>query len=346
VLPDEVRGTLLGAYDLGDWLVWQRTPKGSSNVSFFVTTSSGKYVLRCSNSRKSEASLRFEVRLIEYLRRRGYPAPEIIPSREGEAYAQNGGSFYLMTAFIPGGRYDPSNREHLLAAGRGLGRYHRLVRDLPGPYYCRPFPLPHLGPHGLGVLAEVDRLAQRFLSAEERNRLGESLANLRDQFPRVQREVAELYPRLSQLVIQGSFGRSALLFDGAMLTGVVDYDRAALEIRGLDLVYAIKAFCRSADEHRDEYWIGLDYGRCRAFLAAYREEESLPREETHALPLIFRGQRLVKVLHKCGNLLAKNAVVPQQLKDVRKLALMAEREASRLRWLEAHSNDLLAAFLD
>jgi hypothetical protein len=42
----------------------------------------------------------------------------------------------------------------------------------------------------------------------------------------------------------------------------------------------------------------------------------------------------------------KDAIVPQQAKDMRKLATMAEREAIRLRWLEAHNEDLRAAFLE
>src|SRR3954452_20533366 len=87
VLAGEASDALARAYDLGDWLTWQRTPKGSSNVSFFVTTSRGRYVLRRSNSRKSDASLRSEVSLIAYLRRQGYPAPEVVPTRRGEGYA-------------------------------------------------------------------------------------------------------------------------------------------------------------------------------------------------------------------------------------------------------------------
>ena len=106
------------------------------------------------------------------------------------------------------------------------------------------------------------------------------------------------------------------------------------------------AFCHINDRGRNDYRVGYDYGRCRDFLAAYRAEEPLPQEEATALPLLCRGQRLLKVLKKCSNFLAKNAVVPQEVKDVRKLATMAEREATWLRWLEGHGEDLRAAFLD
>ena len=37
---------------------------------------------------------------------------------------------------------------------------------------------------------------------------------------------------------------------------------------------------------------------------------------------------------------------PQEPKDVRKLATKIEQETARLLWLETHSADLLAAFVD
>src|SRR5919198_5182447 len=154
VLSGEERDALARAYDLGDWLTWQHTPKGKANASFFVTTSRGRYVLRRSRSRKSDASLRSEVSLIAYLRRQGYPAPEVIPARRGEGYAAHDGTFYLLTAFIPGGPYDPANPRHLRAAGGGLGRYHRLARAFPPPSASPPPPPPPpLGARGPRPLA-------------------------------------------------------------------------------------------------------------------------------------------------------------------------------------------------
>ena len=126
----------------------------------------------------------------------------------------------------------------------------------------------------------------------------------------------------------------------------MDYDRATHGLCGMDLAYTVKAFCRIHDQHREEYRVGFDYSRYRALILAYREVEPLAREEIQALPMIFREQRLVKVLNKCNNLLTKDAIVPQEAKDVRKLATMAAREAIRLRWLEAHGEDLRAALLD
>jgi Ser/Thr protein kinase RdoA (MazF antagonist) len=346
LLPDEVIEMLRGAYDIGDWLSWERILEGRSNHSFFVTASSGNYVLRRSNTRKNAEAVRFEVRIIDHLRERGYPAPQIIPTRWGERYVEHHGLFYLMSAFITGSPYDPENPEHLLAAGDGLGRYHRLVSTLSGPYYAhRSSLLTNLGSDGIGVLDEVKRLAEPFLDIEERKRLQDSVSYLQNQFVGVSRAIGEVYPGLSKLVIHGSFGRSTLIFAGDTLIGVVDYDRARFEVRAMDLAVTIKGFCRD-DKSGEDYWVGLDYARCRDLLAAYREVETLPKEELRALPLIFRGQHLGKVRERCENLVNKNAVVPQEDKEVRRKVTKVEKETARLRWLETYGTDLVAAFVD
>jgi homoserine kinase type II len=346
VLPDEAIEILRRSYDIGDWLSWERILEGRSNHSFFVTASTGNYVLRRSNPRKDAEAVRFEVRLIDHLRERGYPAPRIIPTRGGEPYVEHDGLFYLMTAFIAGSSYDPENPEHLLAAGDGLGRYHRLVSTLSGPYYPhRSSLLINLEPEGIGVLDEVKRLAEPCLDIEERNRLQDSVSYLQNQFVGVHRAIVEVYRGLSKLVIHGSFGGSALLFAGDTLSGVLDYDRARFEVRAMDLAVTIKDFCRDVDSGED-YWVGLDYARCRDLLAAYGEVEPLPKEELRALPLIFRGQHLAKVQKRCENLVKKNAVVPLEEKDVRRKVAKVEKETGRLRWLETHVADLLAAFVD
>ena len=291
--------------------------------------------------------MQFEVQLIGYLRERGYAAPAIIPTRGGEEYVEHNGTFYLITAFIPGSPYDPEDTRHLLAAGRGLALYHQLVKDFPGPPYYRSSPvLNSLGPTGVRSLTQVGPLASHFLSADEQKHLESAFSYISRQFIGVQREMAEIYPSLNKLIIHGSFGRSALIYDRERLIGIVDYDRATHGIRAMDLAYTIKAFCRIHDQYSEDYRVGLDYERCRDLVLAYQEVEPLAREEIRALPLIFREQRLVKVLNKCNNFLMKDAIVPQQAKDMRKLATMAEREAIRLRWLEAHNEDLRAALLD
>jgi homoserine kinase type II len=334
-------------YDIGEWFTWDRTPTGYTNHSFFITTSTGKYVLRRSNmhwkTRKGADAMKFEVRLIGHLRECGYPAPQIIPTREGDRYFAHQGAFYLMTAFIVGAPYDEQNTAHLLVAGEALGRYHRLVRTLSGPSYASP---PILGPRAISTLDRAEHLVAPFLSAEEREHLRNQTSYLRSQFASIPRAVAERYPALNKQVIHGSFSATSLIFTGDALAGVLDYDRARFEAVATDLAIAIRSFClhRGRNERR---WADLDYTRCRDLLAAYQGVEPLPEEELRALPLILRQHFAIKALKRCDNLLWRNTIAPQEAARARrKLAKRLEKGAARLRWLEEHSRELVAAFGD
>jgi homoserine kinase type II len=333
-------------YDIGEWFTWDRTPTGYTNHSFFIAASTGKYVLRRSNMhwkiRKGADAMRFEARLIEHLRERGYPAPRIIPTREGDRHFTHQGAFYLMTAFIAGDPYEEGNTAHLLAAGEALGRYHRLARTLSGPSYASA---PILEPRAISALDRAEHLVAPFLSAAERRHLRNQTSYLRSQFASIPRALAEGYPALNKQVIHGSFSESCLIFAGDALAGVLDYDRARYEAVATDLAIAISSFCHH--KGRDErYWIDLDYTRCRDLLAAYQEVNPLREEELRALPLILRQHSAIKALKRCDNFQWRNTVAPQEEARARKLAKRLEAGAARLRWLEEHSRELVAAFVD
>ena len=81
-------------------------------------------------------------------------------------------------------------------------------------------------------------------------------------------------------------------------------------------------------------------------MSAYGEVERLPAVEVAALPVIFRAERLGKVLTKTVNFLRKHEASRQQEKDVHKLLDAIEREADRVRWLEETEPALLGALSD
>ena len=341
-LNAEEQAALAEAYDVGEWTSWRRTPKGTANVTFFIETTTGRYVVRRSNPRKTVAGIRFEVRLLAYLAGHGYPAPRVVATRDGEPFLSHDGALYLMTELIRGGEYDPDNVEHLRHAATAFARYHRLIAHFPGPYPVAPSPLEGLLDRGLGSFGEVLTLTRQLLGPEAHEILAQDFSWLSDELRRTDAELAERYPDARKLLIQASFGRSALIFAGDRLTGVVDYDRVRYDAVGLDVAYTLKAFCRVLNPGSADDRVALDPDRTNIFLDAYRAEHSLS-EEIAMLPLFFRAQRLVKVVGKCSNVLARHAVEAQAAKDVAKVALMARREVVRLRWLLDHAPAFAAA---
>ena len=148
-------------------------------------------------------------------------------------------------------------------------------------------------------------------------------------------------PALSQLVIRGSFGRSALLFDDDVLTGVVDFDRARLEYLDADLAYAIKGFGHDRDKESIEYGVAYDPERCGNFMRGYREMMTLPEADLIEFPTICRAQRLVKVMVKTKNFVERNVGEVPKEKKFLKIEEVIELQARRLRWLERYEGDLV-----
>ncbi|MGH9042603.1 MAG: phosphotransferase [Acidimicrobiia bacterium] len=329
---------LTAGWDLGRCEEWARTPKGSTNTTFFVTTDRGQFVARVSNPRKTEAGMDQEVALLGHLRARGYPAPVVVPDRHGAAWGRLGGALCLVTERLPGVFAELSDPGQLAGSARALARFHCEARDLPEPAQ------PEIGSE-LGLLAEGPALLDR---------AGEIIATLTDaaggeRFNRPRpvldagfaaaAPLVEANGALPRMVTHGSLGISAVLFEGPRLTGVLDYERAATEVRALDLAYTLRALARRPKEEPGAY----DLPRVRIFMAAYLEEEPMAAEETARLPEVMRAQRLLKVAGKSANFVNKHAVVPQEEKDAVKLIETLELELPRLRWLEEHEGELLAA---
>lgn len=332
-------------WDLGEWREWQRTPHGRTNVSHFVTTDRGRFVVRVSNGRKTEESMAWEFALLEHLVGRGYPAPRIVPTGEGRPWAWVGGSLCSVTERIPGDFPDTGNPVHRHEMMRALAWFHREARDLPeGARPPARSRVPIL-PAGAGLLAEVEMLVAELVSAPDLVRFRRSREALEPAF----RASAALAGGavLPDMITHGSFGYTAVLFEGDRLTGVLDFERAARELRALDLAYTLRALARSPGARgvpesgaTEGSW---DTIRLSELVAAYGALEPLTTAEVDRFPMVLRAQRLIKVANKAANLLAKHAAVTQGEKDGLKFIEMLELEAARVGWIEAHEMELTAA---
>jgi Ser/Thr protein kinase RdoA (MazF antagonist) len=320
---------LEAAYDLGRWHTWRRTDKGSSNTSWFVRTDAGDVVLRRSHNLKTVAAAEFECALIDHLRGHGYPAPPVHRTRDGAILVQVDGVLHMVMRLMPGVGYD--DPAHLAEVAKGLGRYHAIVSELTSSGERRSVALASLGRLGQENLNSAVEIATALLPGDAGAVLREDARFIADRMEQLNVELGERQKDLTSLVIHASYGRSAVLLGEGRLTGVLDFDRAAQDLLGLDLAYALKAFCRGGPVRRTG--VGIDPDMCRIFLQHYRSQAPLAEADLAAMPEVFQAQRLIKIAKKCDNLLAKQATIPQQPKDAVKFALVLERECARMRWL-------------
>lgn len=327
-------------WDLGVFEQWRRTPRGNANRSYFVETDRGRFVARISNQRKTEDALAAEVALLEHLRDCEFPAPRVVPTRNGSLWARVGGDLCLVTERIPGDYADSTVAAHLRESGRALAWFHRITADLPAA--ARPAAGSELGTleDGPAILARLTAVAGELLeSPEDLERFRRAADGLAPFFPAVAGRLAT--EALPQALTHGSLGKSAILFDEERLTAVLDYERVAYEARIVDLAYLLRSMARNRQE-KDAIFID----RFGAVVDAYCSELPLSAAEIRAIPVAMQAAGLLRVRSKGANLLTKHAVVPETADDIMNLLdKPLELELARVRWLGAHGDDLVAAVL-
>ncbi|MGH8999819.1 MAG: phosphotransferase [Acidimicrobiia bacterium] len=319
-------------WPLGRWLSWARTANGWTNATYLVHAERGEFALRCSHPGKTEAALAYETAVLDHLAAAGFPSPRVVPTVDGEPFGRIDGALYLVTERLPGVHYDPANPAHLPGAGRALGALHRALEG-----FCRPAPpddrpglddLAGAGP----VLERMGRMAEVLPDRDGQSRLRAACASLGPHFSRVAAGLGAA--GLEGGVVHGSFGRSALLYEGDDYSGVLDFDRAGAGPPALDLAFAARI--AKTDHH------SLDLDGLAALFAAYRSERALPVTGGAAMVLVLEAQRLVRVLAKARSLGAAGPDSVPPARKVEKLRKVAELELGWVEWLEANAGAVAA----
>ncbi len=251
-------------YDLGAVQALEGILDGVENTNYFLTTSAGRYVLTLFESLPA-ADLPFFMDLMAWVAARGAPAPRPIAARDGATVGTLCGKPAAIVERLPGRSVGQVGPAQCAALGALLGRMHR-------------------GIGGFGATRESTRgahwrarIAARLVGRVD----GPDLAMMRQEL--ALQETAPL-AGLPAGVVHGDLFRDNVLFDGAALTGVIDFYLAAREAFVYDLAVVALDWC-------------FPNGVCDAvlsqqLLAGYREERPVSAAEIAAWPLALRAAGL------------------------------------------------------
>jgi homoserine kinase type II len=332
--------TLMETYDFGPWQSVDLLPAGKSQ-HYRITTDGGEYILRRSHSSRTLEEVHFEHALVAHLRDNGFPAPVFVPGVSGDTSVAVNGDLYSASVFVKGSPYQAGNIEHLREAARTLARYHRIVASfgLSPPRSREPF------------LSET--LRERLAAMPSPEIISDFSARYGDQDPRIpdllaslpyvlergeaaQHRLERLYPELFKLVIHGGCRRGSTLFKGDRLVAMLDFDSARPEARVLDLAIAFHDFGKVwGDPGSPDFKVPLDLRIVSEFLDAYQEINPLEEAEIEALPTLLAARPLKRALGKYRSIIEDLQTVQGHLRK-------AAQEVARVRWLEAHQQELQA----
>ncbi|HXZ92557.1 MAG TPA: homoserine kinase [Burkholderiales bacterium] len=302
----------LRGYSVGAPVGFEPIESGIENTNYFVTTGQGRYVLTLFE-RLPAGELPFYLELMAHLARHGIPSPAPIADLADRYLSRLNGKPAALVTRLPGKSVERPGERECAELGALLARMHLAGRSY-GAYLDNP--------RGPKWWRSAARAVRPFLDFQALALLDEEL-----RFQSLYR-----FPDLPRGPIHADLFRDNALFDGARITGVIDFYFAGVDCLLLDLAVCANDWCL-VDAARN---CRLDEAKTRALLAAYAALRPLVPLERGAWPVLLRAAALRFWLSRLYDLhLPRPGVLvhahdPDHFRDI--LALRAG--AGEAPWLE------------
>ena len=264
-LDRETLENLLARYDVGRLLEHRPASHGIENRNYFITTSSDgerrDWVLTVLEQPSNAGSS--YVPLLDLCHEAALPVAQVIRNVAGDAIESVDRKNAMLSPMLPGQHVDNPSVEQLRALGRFIGEFHRATR--------RPaFDMPAY-PRNARWLRDHESAVRGRMADADAHLVADAVKRVGDMLDR--EDVAGLPPG----VVHGDLFRDNVLFEGSVLTGVVDFHHAAWGYLVYDLAVAANDWCSDPDGQ-------LDTGRAAALVDAYHQMRPLTRPELDRFP--------------------------------------------------------------
>ena len=252
----------LKAYPLGTLLELKGIASGITNTNYFVTTTSGRYVLTLFEEHTAD-ELPYFLDLMTHLAERGVPCPHPVKRNDGVQLDELNGKPAALVSCLAGRDIETPNEIHCAEVGRVLANMHLAGESFSGNS--------HDTRDTVWRQTTADQVFG-LLGSDDQSMLSEVM----------QRQASLNLDALPQGVIHADLFRDNVLFDGEKIGGLIDFYYACRGAFLYDLAIAVNDWCVNADG-------SLDKPRVMAMLKAYHAVRALTAQEkavwTDMLPI-------------------------------------------------------------
>jgi homoserine kinase type II len=252
----------LKAYPLGNLLELKGIASGITNTNYFVTTTTGRYVLTLFEEHSAE-ELPYFLNLMTHLAERGVPCPHPVKRNDGAQLDELNGKPAALVSCLAGRDIETPDEIHCAEVGRVLANMH-----VAGECFTDTG---HDTRDAQWRLATAEKVLG-LLSADDQAILNSTM----------QRQTNLNVEALPQGVIHADLFRDNVLFDGNKIGGLIDFYYACRGAFIYDLAIAVNDWCVNADG-------SLDKPRVMAMLNPYHAVRPLTEQEkavwTDILPI-------------------------------------------------------------
>ncbi|HKZ34745.1 MAG TPA: phosphotransferase [Patescibacteria group bacterium] len=215
---------------VGKLLHWYPLLGGWRNVTLYIKTTQGEYVLRVYRFRpKTEQDILLELRIVKHLAAKGVPVAVHVSSEKGNGFLHKtvGGRAFDMAMFtyISGERIEQVNKEQLYALGKLLGKIHHALSDFRPEHIKRKW---YFGREMLRLRRKIIRRLRKHPAVLQGKK--ETL-QFKKQFESDLRKFRLLSKKFQGVlrprrIIHGDFHSDNVRFQGNEISGVFDFDNS------------------------------------------------------------------------------------------------------------------------
>jgi homoserine kinase type II len=293
---DEVRA-FVAHLQAGELQSVQPVHAGIENTNYFVTTSTGAWVLTLFE-RLTQQQLPFYLRLMQHLARHGLPVPEPRADAGGTLVHALRGKPAALCTRLAGRHVDAPGTHHCAALGHALVGLHAGAVD---------FALDQPNLRGLSWCLATAPQVRPFLAADAAALLDAEIAFQQ------QLAASAAYGSLPRAAVHADLFRDNVLFDGPegheQLSGCVDFYFAGVDTLLFDIAVCVNDWCLADETGR------IDDARAAALLAAYAQRRALTPAEHRLFPALLRAAALRFWLSRLADLHLPREAALLQPKD-------------------------------
>ncbi|MDP2247558.1 MAG: homoserine kinase [Nitrosomonadales bacterium] len=251
----------LGNFPLGELLELKGIASGITNTNYFVTTTTGRYVLTLFEKNTAE-ELPYFLDLMSHLAEHDIPCPAPVRMHDGKSLGMLNEKPAALVTCLRGKSLEQPSPQHCTEIGSVLAKMH-----MAGASFDQDMTNPRGRAWRIATAAEILPL----METDTANLLRKEL----------QYQTEQQIGDLPQGVIHADLFRDNVLFDGDELGGLIDFYYACNDALLYDLAIAVNDWCFEADGC-------LDAKRVDALLGAYERVRALTDAEKSAWPLMLR----------------------------------------------------------
>ncbi|MBC3413454.1 homoserine kinase [Pseudomonas sp. SWRI51] len=255
--------TFLAPYQLGRLLDFQGIAAGTENSNFFVSLEQGEFVLTLIERGPAE-DMPFFIDLLDVLHDADMPVPYAVRDRNGHGLRELCGKPALLQPRLSGKHIKAPNKTHCAQVGELLAHIHLATRERI---------IERRTDRGIDWMLQSGAELLPGLTAEQAALLTPALAE-------ISAHKAQILT-LPQANLHADLFRDNVMFEGAHLTGLIDFYNACSGPMLYDIAITVNDWC--LNEHD-----GIDLPRAQALLGAYAALRPFTAAEAELWPVMLR----------------------------------------------------------